>query len=120
MTTILDEARLREVIDLFNRDDGSDHRLIHKSWLGLAALGLIELVERRAAAPPSSPSERDAALEEIECPECGRHVMKFPQPATGFVGTCGRRLTRDDELRHGGCDALKASRSDTVGPEAGE
>jgi hypothetical protein len=38
-----------------------------------------------------------SGLDEKACEVCGRHVMADPQPATGWLARCGRRLTRIDE-----------------------
>jgi hypothetical protein len=40
---------------------------------------------------------------ETDCPECGRHVQVDPQPASGFIAHCGRRLTRIGECQVGPC-----------------
>lgn len=34
---------------------------------------------------------------ETVCERCGRHIMAGPQPASGYIADCGRRLTRLDE-----------------------
>jgi hypothetical protein len=61
-----------------------------------------------AAAPPSSPSERDAALEDVAA-RLSIQLFRWNE-----IDIEPKLLI--DPLR----DALKASRSDTVGPEAGE
>jgi hypothetical protein len=53
------------------------------------------------------PSEEE--IEEVSCPECGRNIMANPKPAHGFIGSCGRRLTTNNQLRPGGCDAARAA-----------
>ena len=47
----ISDERLREMIAMFERDDNSAHRMIHGSWLKLAAAGLTELLARRS--PPA-------------------------------------------------------------------
>jgi hypothetical protein len=71
-------------------------------------------VEPLYAAPPSSPSERDAALE-----EAAKHFDEKARASSGNIFAVSTSMTSickevAKELR-----ALKASRSDTVGPEAG-
>lgn len=36
------------------------------------------------------------------CPDCGRKIMKRPEPATGFIAKCGRRLVDITECRADG------------------
>jgi hypothetical protein len=80
------------------------------------------------AAPPSSPSERDAALEEAAA--AARNVL---QARATYHRSASERAAkhydRDDYIRsleatatevEKAIRALQASRSDTVGPEAGE
>ena len=38
---------------------------------------------------------------EAVCPDCNRHVMTAPEPATGWIAKCGRRLTRLSECGSG-------------------
>lgn len=58
----------------------------------------------------SPPSETDQGLERsmkaaliaayslvVSCPKCGRSVLEVNQPATGWIATCGRRLTNLSE-----------------------
>jgi hypothetical protein len=73
-------------------------------------------VEPLYAAPPSSPSERDAALEEAAkvADQFARATAEdAAQDYMLGMRSGARRIA--DKVR-----ALKASRSDTVGPEAGE
>ncbi len=54
--------------------------------------------------------ELDHELVEIEdCPECGRTVLCKSRAATGFLGTCGRRLLNLGELRQGSCEAARSA-----------
>lgn len=50
-------------------------------------------------APEAAPPEAAAGVE-ANCPDCNRHIMADPQPATGWLASCGRRLTRLDEFEN--------------------
>jgi hypothetical protein len=110
--------------------DDFERKAIEAKRAGLTQSSLIsnavqcrELSRILAAAPPSSPSERDDALEEAA-------TIAEAEQMTG-IPPIGLWSQRDIEIAVTTClmtaksiasaiRVLKASRSDTVGPEAGE
>jgi hypothetical protein len=114
-------------------------RLGGTSVLGCGALA--EALMPFLSAPPSSPSERDAALEDGEALNIADEIIRQVRRTLAAEFKHANRTnplgTRDDadfeysllaNFTLAQCDAalaivrkrLKASRSDTVGPEAGE
>lgn len=69
----------------------------------------LERAIRAVGSPVAASTLRlsSLSLEEELCPECERHVMRGSEPGSGFIGTCGRRLSRTSELMDGGCSTAR-------------
>jgi hypothetical protein len=114
------------ILSLLDKLDASKARILTVDSLaneirrlgGTSVRGCVALAQGLMpflAAPPSSPSERDAALE-----EAAKHFDEKARASSGNIFAVSTSMTSickevAKELR-----ALKASRSDTVEPEAGE